>query len=45
MKNWHWIPIGAMVGAASGSVFGMDYALAGFAIGLAGGAAIMVGMR
>ena len=45
MRNWHWIAIGAAVGAASGSIFGMDYALAGLGIGLAGGAAIMVGMR
>lgn len=45
MKNWHWIVIGALVGAACGSIFGMDYALAGLGIGLAGGAAIMLGMR
>ena len=45
MKNWYWIAIGALVGLGSGAVFGLDYALAGLGIGLAGGAAIAFGMR
>lgn len=45
MRNWHWIGIGALVGIASGSVFGLDYAVAGLGLGLVAGAAIMVGMR
>lgn len=45
MKNWHWIVIGAVVGAASGTIFGVDYAIAGTGIGIAAGAAIMLGLR
>jgi len=45
MRNWHWIVIGALVGIASGAIFGFDYALAGLGIGLAGGGAIMFGLR
>lgn len=45
MRNWHWIPLGALVGVAAGSIFGVDYALAGLGIGLAAGAAIMLTMR
>lgn len=45
MSNWYWIAIGAVVGTGSGAIFGMDYALAGLGIGLAGGAAIAFVMR
>lgn len=45
MKNWHWIATGAAVGVASGSIFGMNYALAGLGIGIVGGIAIMAVMR
>ncbi len=45
LKAWHWILIGAMVGVASGAIFGMAYALAGAVIGLAGGAAMALAMR
>ncbi len=45
MSNWHWLPIGAVVGTGSGAIFGMDYAMAGLGIGLAAGAAITFVMR
>jgi len=45
MRNWHWIAIGAVVGFAAGSVFGLDYALAGLGFGFVTGTAIMIGMR
>lgn len=45
MRNWHWIIIGAGVGLASGAVFGLDYALAGIGIGVAGGLAVALGLR
>lgn len=45
MKNWHWLPVGAAVGVGSGAIFGLDYALAGLALGLVAGAAIMLALR
>ena len=45
MKGWHWIAIGALVGFAAGSIFGITYAIAGIGIGMAGGIAIGLTMR
>jgi hypothetical protein len=45
MKNWHWLPVGIAVGLGCGALFGFDYALAGGAIGLAGGLAIALSLR
>jgi hypothetical protein len=45
LKGWYWIFVGALVGFAAGSIFGMDYAIAGIGIGMAGGIAIRLGMR
>ena len=45
MKNLHWIVIGFVVGAGCGALFGIDYAMAGAAIGAAGGGAIFLVMR
>ena len=45
MKSWYWIAIGALVGFGCGAIFGMDYAIAGIGIGMAGGIAIAIGIR
>lgn len=45
MRNWHWIVIGSVVGVCSGAIFGMDYAIVGFALGVIAGGAIMFGMN
>jgi len=45
MRNWHWIPLGAVVGVAAGAIFGFDYALAGLGLGLVAGGAIMLTLR
>lgn len=45
MRNWHWIVIGAAVGLGAGAVFGLDYAIAGMVMGLAGGGGIAFVLR
>jgi hypothetical protein len=45
LKGQRWTFIGALVGLAVGSVFGVDYAIAGIGIGMAGGIAITIAMR
>lgn len=45
MRNWYWIVVGAVAGLGAGAIFGVDYALAGMAMGLAGGGAIAFVLR
>lgn len=45
MKNVMWIPIGVVAGLASGALYGIDFALAGGAIGLTAGIGIYYGLR
>ena len=45
MRNSLWIPAGIGAGLLSGLPFGLDYMLAGAAIGLAAGAGIFAVMR
>jgi len=45
LKGPWWIGVGAAVGLAAGSVFGVQYAIAGIGIGMAGGIAVYLAMR
>jgi hypothetical protein len=45
LKGHWWIGVGAAVGLAAGSVFGVQYAIAGIGIGMAGGIAVYLAMR
>jgi hypothetical protein len=45
LKASYWLFVGALVGFAAGSIFGVNYAIAGIGIGMAGGIAISLTMR
>ena len=45
LKGPYWVVVGAIIGVAAGAVFGVQYAIAGVGIGMAGGIAVYMAMR